>query len=389
MTINIPQGNFQIVPEYGRMQIFGVGADYNVYTMWKITTDPDSAWSDWTDMGGGTAGIADDATVAVGYLPDGRMQIFGVGNDHHVYSLWKVTADPNSLWSAWQSLDGSAAGAVIGIGYLPDQRIQLFVMGLDGTFQSCWKITTDSNSDWSGWASIGAPPGGAGVQVSVGYLPDSRMQLFVLAGDGALYSMWKTSTDPDSSWTAWQSMGLLPGNNPPGTLSLAVGYLPDGRMQLFVVSNDQALYSAWKAATNPDSSWSSWADMGQPENAYLNNVSVGYLPDGRMQLFTPDNRGTVYSRWKTTTDPDSSWSGWVSMGGEAEIVEYISAVGYLTDGRMQLFAAAVEPAYSVCSAWKTTTAPGSSWSDWTSMGPAPGGGLPNGVQVGYLPSEEN
>jgi hypothetical protein len=208
------------------------------------------------------------------------------------------------------------------------------------------------------------------------------MQLFAFDVEGGdLYSMWKVSTDPDSPWTTWSSMGPMPG------FILNIGYLTDGRMQLFAIGNDHSLYSAWKVTTNPNSSWSEWNDMGRPQNADdLNLVSVGYLLDGRMQLFAADAGGAVQSRYKTSTNPNASWSDWARIGGGgAPLVEYLSAVGYVPDGRIQLFATAIYPdPYPLWSIWSTSTVTPSSWSDWFNMSPLEG--LPYGVQVGYLPA---
>jgi len=388
MGIHIPQGNFQISNVPGRMQIFGVGVDYNLYTKWKNTTDPNASWSDWASMGGGTSGIANDTTASIGYLPDGRMQLFCVGNDTNIYSIWKVTTDPNAAWSEWASMGGRPGGG-IAVGYLPDQRMQIFFSRFGENMYSAWKTSTDSDSPWSDWVSLGNPA----VQTlgcAIGYLPDGRMQMFVIGADGIVYSIWKTTTDPDSPWSDWESIGTIPGGdkNAPGgslpTSELTIGYLPDGRMQMFVVGHDHNLYSIWKITTDPNAAWSEWANMGRPGGTSLNNVSLGYLPDGRMQLFAADSTGTVNSIWKKTAEPDASWSDWSNMGGGTDGISF-TTIGYLPDGRMQLFATAL--GYALYSIWKKTTAPDAHWSDWESMGSMPGGGIPDGVTVGYLPYE--
>lgn len=391
MAIHIPPGQFQISNRYGRMQIFGVGLDGNVYTKWKNTIDPNSSWSSWENLGGATRGIADDSDIAIGYLPDGRMQFFCTGNDALLWSRWKITTDANSPWSNWANL---GTGGYIAVGYLPDQRMQIFNPG--GSVYTSWKTTTDPDSPWSNWVSMAAP--GLSNDLLVGYLPDQRMQLFspgISSGPGqrlSLYSSWRLSTDPttdpNSGWSDWEDMGPLPGPVGVGFYLVGlptIGYLTDGRMQLFVIPEDQNLYSRWKETTDPNSSWSDWTNMGKPEGTYLNDISVGYLPDGRMQLFATDNGGAVHSIWKTTKEPNAGWSNWQNLGSPTDLAVW-TTVGYLTDDRMQIFAPALHN--TLYSKWEV---PNGSWSGWGSMAAGstgPGGGLtPYGVSVGYLPYE--
>jgi len=40
-------------------------------------------------------------------------------------------------------------------------------------------------------------------------LSDGRLQLWVAAGDGHLYSTYKLSADPESHWAAWEDFGVV------------------------------------------------------------------------------------------------------------------------------------------------------------------------------------
>ncbi len=386
MPITIQPAPFQISPSYGRLQIFGVGLDYNVYTKWKTTIDRNAAWSDWATLGGA---IASEGELLVGYSSDGRMQIFCVSHESNIHSIWKTTTDANAPWSDWANLGGSTHYAGLSVGYLPDQRMQLFIFGDDGNIDSSWQTVADSNSDWSEWTSMGvpaAPSGGlAGIlgNVSIGYLPDQRMQIFVVGSNGSLFSLWKITTDPGSLWTDWIDLGAIPGTGPKalGPGSLAIGYLPDHRMQIFYIGNDSSLYSTWKTTIDPDSSWSAWTNMG---GTALNDVSVGYLPDGRMQIFATDQGGYVQSIWKTGTDSHSSWSNWANMGSVGSTISAV--VGYLPDNSMQVFATTIVSP-TLYTKWKVDNGPRASWSDWVSMGPLPENAGVRGVSIGYLPDD--
>jgi hypothetical protein len=89
---------------------------------------------------------------------------------------------------------------------------------------------------------------------------------------------------------------------------LAVGPLPDGRLQLFVVSQGQ-LMTAWKKTPAPDSGWTPFVAFNPAPNGTIIGVTVGRLPDGRLQLFLTGSAGLTTS-WKRTTNPDSGWTVW-------------------------------------------------------------------------------
>jgi hypothetical protein len=89
-------------------------------------------------------------------------------------------------------------------------------------------------------------------------------------------------------------------------------------MQIFVVGDDGNFYTIWKETTNPSSAWSKWTNFGTPANNlfthFQSSMGVGYVPDQRMQVFVVGSDGNFYTRWKETTDPSSAWSSWTKLG---------------------------------------------------------------------------
>jgi acylphosphatase len=329
----------------GRMQVF-VSGNGAIYTIYKLTTSLNSAWSNWTSLGSPGSELAFFGP-SVGYLPDGRMQIFAMGNDRNLYSIYKLTTNPNSAWSGWTNLGniGSAVGNTIAVGRLEDSRMQIFITGFDdtthnlGSIYTKYKLTTDPNSAWSNWTSLGSPGGSYSGDVSVGYLPDGRMQIFICASDGTVHTAYKLTTVPTSDWSGWTSLGNIgTGIGSVYFAGVTVGNLPDGRMQIFVMGYDENVYTKWKLATDPSSGWSGWANLGNPGTGfppdYTSGIAVGYLPDDRMQIFIMGNDGKLYTKYKMTTDPSSAWSEWLGLGsaGPAYSIAQITygvAVGYL------------------------------------------------------------
>jgi hypothetical protein len=86
----------------------------------------------------------------------------------------------------------------------------------------------------------------------------------------------------------------------------AVGTLPDGRLQVFEVRNDGTVWTRWKLTTDPNSQWAPWQIFGSGGSS----ISVGSLSDGRLQVFLTKLDGHVQTRWKATTDPNAQWTPW-------------------------------------------------------------------------------
>lgn len=94
-------------------------------------------------------------SIAAGELSDGRIQVFAIDSSGQLTSRWKKTTDPNSGWTGWSRFQTPSGGVVsIAVGVLPDKRLQLFAVDGAGNPVSCWKKTTDSNAGWTAWSGF-------------------------------------------------------------------------------------------------------------------------------------------------------------------------------------------------------------------------------------------
>ena len=115
----------------GKLQVFVVGANNQLY--YKTQSSPNSnIWSSaWTSLGGG---IKADTSPAVARNSDGKLQVFVVGANNQLY--YKTQSSPNSnIWSsAWTSLGGGLRdnnnSAVVPNA---DSRLDAFVMASRST----------------------------------------------------------------------------------------------------------------------------------------------------------------------------------------------------------------------------------------------------------------
>jgi hypothetical protein len=92
---------------------------------------------------------------------------------------------------------------------------------------------------------------------------------------------------------------------------IAAAPLPDGRLELFVVTNGK-LQAAWQNSTAQNSGWTSLSDFSPAPNGTVNDVAVGKLQDGRLQIFVTGPSG-VSTCWKQSNDPNSGWTNWTAF----------------------------------------------------------------------------
>jgi hypothetical protein len=88
-------------------------------------------------------------------LADGRLQYFAIDTNFQLWSQWKETTDPNSGWTSLALFQMPPINQVVKIcgAQLPDGRVQLFAIDTDRATWSCWK-TGDASSGWSEWTAF-------------------------------------------------------------------------------------------------------------------------------------------------------------------------------------------------------------------------------------------
>ena len=290
----------------GRTQVWLIGGN-QIQTRWKETTNPSSAWTNWSSFPS-PAG-ATPVAISAARLEDGRPQLFLVDEQNRVWSAWKTSTDPGSAWTSWSPFPSPAGATPVAISAarLEDGRPQLYLVDEQNRVWSAWKTSTDPGSAWTSWSPFPSPAGATPVAISAARLEDGRPQLFLVDEQNRVWSAWKTSTDPGSAWTSWSPFPSPAGATP---VAISAAALEDGRPQLFLVDEQNRVWSAWKTSTDPGSAWTSWSPFPSPAGATPVAISAAALEDGRPQLYLVDEQNRVWSAWKTSTDPGSAWTAW-------------------------------------------------------------------------------
>ena len=299
----------------GRLEVFLVGDDLQpgglgsggaLYQKWQ--TMPNNGWSDWFCHQTGGPDLFGSPAVARG--ADGLLQLFALGADGALWHRRQTSAGSN--WSLWYS-HGCPAGLPLNsaptVAANVDKRLEVFIVSQQAELWHIEQATPDGV--WSRWFSHGTPSGvlfGSDSTPAIAPNADGCLQLFTVGNDGMLWHMSQATIS--GGWSDWE-----PDDVPQGVkfqrLRPAIAAGPDGRLQLFVIGNDENLWH--KVQTEPNGGWSAWLCREAPSAAGVaGSAAVAADPDGCLELFVAGTDGALWHMWQTT--PNGDWSPWFSHG---------------------------------------------------------------------------
>jgi len=334
----------------GFLEIFTVATDETLWHSKQTTLG--NEWGAWTSLGQPLSGL--NGYTAVASNKDGRLEVFCTGIDGALWHIWQIA--PNGNWGAWTSL-GKPTGValVLSINVLQnsDGRLEVFMAGSDNAVWNIWQ--TAPNGNWSTWGFLGMPPGTNSISNPVsGENADGRLEVFVIGSDNALWHKWQSVAG--GTWGGWYSLGKPSSANAFFTPSVSKN--DDGRLEVFTVGTDGALWQLWQVA--PNGTWSNWASLGNPPTANVQSAPcVIKNQDGRLEAFNICSDGALWHIWQIT--PGGVWGSWGSLGMPYNSVTLSSGPLVIEnfDGRLEAFVGGSDNA--LWHAWQVL--PGGNWSN--------------------------
>ena len=154
--------------------------------------------------------------------------------------------------------------------------------------------------------------------------PDGRLEAFVLRNNNSIWHQWQTGPE---SWSGWHS--LLDGvSGRPTVINNA-----DGRLEVFGITTGGAIVHKWQSPGSP-TGWSDAASLGGNVSPTA-GVAAARNPDGRIEIFVIGDDDVLYHLWQWPA-AQFGWAGWGALGGG-----FPSNAGLTTatnlDGRIEVF----------------------------------------------------
>ncbi len=294
-------GSAVVKNEDNTLQVF-VPTSGDVY--WTQQPTPGGGpWPAWTDMTSSSGlGLTN---LAAGNNPDGSLSVFGLNSSGVLYTISENA--PEIGWaSSWTALNTGSGDPTIMPGYVVtrnlDGRLELFGADSSGNVWHCWEKTTASG--WSSWQELSGEQ--LNSQLAVARNLGGELQVFGVDSSGNVWTISQTSAGGSwgTSWTEIAGETLKPG--------IVVGQNQDGRLVLFGVSTQSPndVWNIWQQGSAGGSFGGNWTDMGG--SGLDPHLVASSTQDERIQLFTVDSTGVVWSDWQPST---GGWNGWTSFGG--------------------------------------------------------------------------
>ncbi|MBX3668688.1 MAG: hypothetical protein KF778_09835 [Rhodocyclaceae bacterium] len=86
----------------GRLEGWAVTANGGLFSTWKLDTDPNADWASWSDFLSEVGPLPRAITdVAVAPLSDRRLELWASVAQGGIFTTWKLTTDPNADWADW------------------------------------------------------------------------------------------------------------------------------------------------------------------------------------------------------------------------------------------------------------------------------------------------
>jgi len=289
----------------GRLELFLTGSDN---ALWDNSQRSPGVWSGWASLGGSIVGIP-----GAGKNADGRIEVFAKGTDSALWHVWQT----GTGWSGFASLGGQVneGAPVVGLnrGSGPlNNCLQVVVLANPDPFTSHYDylVQNSPGGGWSGWTSFG---GWQGDGSSLGQNQDGRLELFAI-GQNALSGsnishIWQNFFEAaTNSWSGWGSFANPPG----GIITPIAAQNADGRLEIFGVAPDGNIWHIWQVL--PNGGWSDWDTLGAPDPGIgqYANCFVGNNADGRLEVFVVGQDNSLWHIWQTA--PNNGWSGWGTLG---------------------------------------------------------------------------
>jgi hypothetical protein len=330
----------------GRLEVFAIGAGA-IFNISQVSRN--GGWRErWRSKERPSSDVGIKAHV-VGKNADGRLEIFGIGDDNALWQKWQVA--PNNGWSDWKTLgtpekDISLTGQFT-VGRNQDGRQEVFAVGGDGNVWQIWQIAP--NGGWSNWGRLGKPVIGIrdSDRITVGRNRDLRQELFVLADDLTVWHIWQVA--PNAGWSDWESLGkprdLFDRSEPPKDRDLSerlVQKNADGHLEVFSPGNG-AFCNRWQEAPNSNT-WrhQGWNAKPKPDPA----VGITWLEaalnvrgplDRKLEVLAFGDDGDLWHAWQIDQAPN--WSHWESLGSPRAKIRTADhlTIGTNQDGRLEVF----------------------------------------------------
>jgi len=165
----------------GRLEAFVIGMNSELYHKAQTSAGSSTWSSSWTSLGGGLRAGTDPVVIV---NSDGRLQVFVVGTNNQLYYKTQASAGSSTWSSSWTSLGGGIKADISpAVARNNDGRLQVFVVGTNNQLYYKTQRSAGSSTWSSSWTYLG---GTLRENTDPAVVPnsDGRLDAFVMSPTG-------------------------------------------------------------------------------------------------------------------------------------------------------------------------------------------------------------
>jgi hypothetical protein len=296
------------VPDRSGVQIFafGVNPDGKLFSTPMALNG--AAAPVWREV----VGAPELKSVAAATNADGRVEVFGLDRVGSIFHSWRTGGEFGS-WSPWAKMEGTLSS--IAVARNKNGTLEVFgttpagtvftrhqILNADYIASQVPAVPKPSVNNWSDWKQI------QGILDSISAVTDDngKIQIFAVKA-GNLFQKEQAvpnATDPNTNWSGWVNLGLPPAL----THSMSVVRDSIGRLQIFADSGS----AVYQSQRSPDGHWDfAWAKI--PPGNNITGVAAVTTGNTSVLLGVSPN-GTSFTN-VAVNGSIGGWMGWGSFGG--------------------------------------------------------------------------
>ena len=231
--------------------------------------------------------------VSAAVNQDGRYEVFGVNSAGMLFHRWQTTG--RSTWAGWAP---NFFGKISDVDPITARDGRLFAFVLDGGTL----VIRSQQSANSGWSDQFLRTGHDLKRIKAAVNQDGRLEVFALGGDGALYSIAQKAIDSRLVESDWITRALE-GHD---LREIAASRDGSGCLVVFAVGQNGQVYFRKQESAN--GAFSPWSGLDGHD---IQRISAANQSAGSITVFGLGDNGALYSR--TQVRPNEAWQPWVTV----------------------------------------------------------------------------
>jgi hypothetical protein len=306
----------------GRLEVFGVNAQGHIWHTWQV--QPNNGWvGGWSELYSDNDNLT---SLRVAANADGRLEAFGVNAQGHIWHTWQV--QPNNGWvGGWSELYSDNDNlAMLDVARNADGRLEVFGVNAQGHIWHTWQV--QPGGAWAGgWSELYSDLDNL-TSLRVAANADGRLEVFGVNAQGHIWHTWQIW--PGGAWTEGWSELYSDNDN---LAMLDVARNADGRLEVFGVNAQGHIWHTWQV--QPNNGWvGGWSEL-YSDNDNLTSLRVAANADGRLEVFGVNAQGHIWHTWQIW--PGGTWAGgWSELYSDNDNLTSLR-VAANADGRLEVF----------------------------------------------------